>query len=385
MRTIGVVTVGRSDYGIYLPLLRLIAADPELKLWVYASGTHLAIEFGMTVREIERDGFEIRERVDMELTSDTPEGIAHSMGVGVAGFAKAYARSRPDLLVVLGDRFDMFAAVVAAVPFRIPVAHLHGGELTRGAIDDALRHAITKMSHLHFTSTEAYARRVMQLGEESWRVTVSGAPSLDNLRNMELLSRLELEKLIGLPLDPAPVLVTLHPVTLEYEKAAWHAGELLAALEDVARPVVFTGTNADTGGRAIRQAIDVFVKRHAGSRFVENLGTRAYFSMMKHSAAMVGNSSSGVIEAASLELPVVNIGSRQEGRVRGANIIDVGHGRAEVAAGLARALDPVFRASLCGQRNPCGDGHAAERIVAVSKSVSLDKRLIMKRFQDYSP
>ena len=382
MKTIGVVTVGRSDYGIYLPLLRRMVAEPDLRLWIFASGTHLSAEFGMTVREIERDGFELRERIDMELVSDTPEGIAHSMGVGMAGFARAYARSRPDVLLVLGDRFDMFAATAAAVPFRMPIAHLHGGELTRGAIDDALRHAMTKMSHLHFTSTEVYARRVMQLGEEPWRVTVSGAPSLDNLRVMELLSKQEIEKLVGMPMDPALLLVTLHPVTLEHEKAGWQAEELLAALEGVNRPVVFTGTNADTGGRAIRRAVDTFVKRHGGARLVENMGTRAYFSMMKHAAVMAGNSSSGIIEAASFGLPVVNIGSRQEGRVRGANVIDVGPERAAIAAGLEKALEPGFRASLCGMKNPYGDGRASKRIVAKLKTVALDDRLMVKRFVD---
>ena len=382
MRTIGVVTVGRSDYGIYLPILKRIQTDSAFELWVFASGTHLSAEFGMTMGDIEKDGFEVRERVDMELVSDTPEGIARSMGVGLLGFAKAYARSRPDILVVLGDRFDMFAAVAAALPFKIPVAHLHGGELTRGAMDDSLRHAITKMSHLHFTATEEYAQRVMQLGEESWRVMMSGAPSLDNLRTLKLLSAAELEALVGLPMEPAPLLVTLHPVTLEYEKAAWHAEELLAALEGVGRPIIFTGTNADTGGRVIRRAIDEFVSRHPNARFVENLGTRAYFSIMKHAAAMVGNSSSGMIEAASFELPVVNVGLRQDGRVRGSNIVDVGHGRAEIGAGLAKALSPAFRAALRGMKNLCGDGHASERIAERLKMVPLDERLIMKRFVD---
>ncbi|HPF98923.1 MAG TPA: UDP-N-acetylglucosamine 2-epimerase [Kiritimatiellia bacterium] len=382
MRTIGVVTVGRSDYGIYLPILRRMQADSALKPWVFASGTHLSADFGMTVRDIEKDGFEVRERVDLELVSDTPEGIAHSMGVGVVGFAAAYERSRPDILVVLGDRFDMFAAVAAALPFKIPVAHLHGGELTRGAIDDALRHAITKMSHLHFVATEDYAHRVMQLGEEPRRVMVSGAPSLDNLRAMKLFTAEEMERLVGLPMDPAPLLVTLHPVTLEYEKAAWHAEELLAALAAVDRPLVFTGTNADTGGRSIRRLIDDFVGRRANARFVENLGTCAYFSLMKHAAAMVGNSSSGMIEAASFELPVVNIGLRQDGRVRDANIIDVGHGRAEIAAGVAKALTPTFRSSLRGMKNPCGDGHASEKIVERLKTVTLDNDLVMKRFVD---
>jgi len=203
LRTIGVVTVARSDYGIYLPVLRRILAEPDLRLHLIVSGMHLSPEFGLTVKAIESDGLEVGERVEMLVSSDTPEGVAKSMGLGTIGFSQAYTRRRPDVLLVLGDRFEMHAAVVAAVPLRIPVAHIHGGELTEGAIDDALRHSITKMSHLHFVSTETYSRRVIQMGEEPWRIVVSGAPALDNLERTELLSRSELENQLGLKLARA--------------------------------------------------------------------------------------------------------------------------------------------------------------------------------------
>lgn len=382
MRTIGVVTVARSDYGIYLPLLQKIQADPDLRLHLIVAGMHLSPEFGLTVKSIEADGFEIGERLEMLLSSDTPEGIAKSMGMGIFGFAQAYAGFRPDILVVLGDRFEMHAAALAALPFKIPVAHIHGGEITQGVIDDALRHSITKLSHLHFVSTREYARRVIQLGEEPWRVTISGAPSLDNLHFVKLLEAHKLEAKYGLRLDRPPLLVTFHPVTLEYEQTEWQVGELLAALDASELPVVFTMPNADTSGRTISRMIEEFVATHSAAQVVDNLGIQGYFSMMALAAAMVGNSSSGIIEAASFELPVVNVGSRQRGRVRAVNVVDVDYKRASILEGLQRALDPQFRAKLRGIRNPYGSGGASEKIVEILKQVQLDDKLVMKRFHD---
>lgn len=382
VRTIGIVTVARSDYGISLPLLRRIQADPELRLHLIVAGMHLSPEFGLTSRAIEGDGFAIGDRVEMLLSSDSPEGIAKSMGLGTLGFAQAYARCRPDLLLVLGDRFEMHAAALAALPFKIPVAHIHGGELTEGAMDDALRHCITKLSHLHFVATDAYGQRVIQMGEEPWRVIVSGAPSLDNLRSMKLLDRQELEVRFGVRLNGSPLLVTFHPVTLEYEHTEWHVTELLEALRTVELPIVFTLPNADTHGRIIIRMIDGFVREHPRAQLVENFGPQGYFSLMACAAAMVGNSSSGIVEAPSLGLPVVNVGTRQQGRLKADNVIDVGYRREEIARGLARALDPAFRAALRGVPNPYGDGHAAEVIVNRLKETSLDERLIRKRFVD---
>ena len=382
MRTIGVVTVARSDYGIYLPVLRRIQEDPDLRLYLIVAGMHLSPEFGSTVQTIEQDGFQINERIEMLLSSDTPEGIAKSVGLGVIGFAQAYARFRPDILLVLGDRFEMLSAVVAALPFKIPVAHIHGGESTEGAIDESIRHSITKMSHLHFVSTEFYARRLIQMGEEPWRVVVSGAPSLDNLREMRLLSRQELEEIYGLNLVDPVLLVTYHPVTLEYEHTRMHMNELLAALEEVNCSVVFTYPNADTQSRLIIDMIHDFTRRHENVQMAVSLGMEAYFSLMSCAAAMVGNSSSGIIEAASFELPVVNIGNRQRGRVRGKNVIDVGYSRNEIVSGIVKAISPDFRASLKNLINPYGDAHAAEKIVGVLKQVSLDEKLVLKRFYD---
>lgn len=382
MRTIGVVSVARSDYGILSPILRRIRQDPELKLHLIVGGMHLSREFGLTVREIERDGFPIAERVEALSSSDSPAGIAGAMGRGLTGFAQAFSRFRPDLFVAAGDRFETAAAVLAALPFKIPVAHLHGGEITQGAFDDALRHAMTKLSHLHFVATEEYARRVIRMGEEPWRVLVSGAPALDNLRAIRLLSREQLQEKIGLGFKRAPLLVTFHPVTLEYEQAERQAEDLLEALRLSDFPIVFTRPNADTNGRVITRGIQSFLQRHPQARLVDSLGTEAYFSLMAVAAAMVGNSSSGLVEAPSFLLPVVNIGTRQAGRVRARNVIDVGYGQQEIADGIKEAVSPEFRAGLQGLVNPYGDGTAAERIVRRLKEVALDERLIVKCFQD---
>ena len=385
MRTIGVVTVGRSDYGIYRSILRKIAAEPALRLQIIASGMHLAPEFGHTVEMIEADGFEVSDRVVSLLASDSPEGVGKSMGLGVMGFSEVFARSRPDILVVLGDRFDMFPAALAALPFRIPVAHLHGGEVSFGAIDDALRHAITKLSHLHFVATDEYRRRVLQMGEEPWRVTVSGAPALDDLEATPRLSRAELQQCFGICLDEPPLLVTFHPSTLQHDQIEWQTTELLAAVQAIGHPAVFTAPNADTGGRKVRAMIEGFVKNSPRAWFVENFGQQGYFSIMGEALAMVGNSSSGIVEAASFHLPVVNIGDRQEGRDRAGNVIDAGYEREAILDGLRRVLEPRFRAEVQSIRNPyqATESTAAGQIVERLKTVSLDDRLLVKRFCDW--
>ena len=381
MRTIGVVTVARSDYSAYQPVLHQIQEDKDLRLHLMVAGMHLSPEFGLTVRVIEEDGFEINERIEMQLSPDTPESIARSIGIGIIGFAQAYARFCPDILLVLGDRYEMFSAVSAALPFKIPMAHIHGGESTEGLIDEAIRHSITKMSHLHFVSTEFYGKRVIQMGEEPWRVKVSGAPSLDNLNRIRLLSSEELGKQYGFDLGNPFLLVTYHPVTLEYEQTGMQMRELLATLEELDRAVIFTYPNADTHSRLIIQMIQEFAARRR-AKILVNIGTQGYFSLMKYAAAMVGNSSSGIIEAASFKLPVVNIGNRQRGRVRSRNVIDVGYNRVEILKGLKEATSPEFRATLCDLVNPYGDGHAAERIIDHLKKITIDEQLLLKRFYD---
>jgi UDP-hydrolysing UDP-N-acetyl-D-glucosamine 2-epimerase len=384
VRTIGVVTVARSDYGIYRPLLSAIQQDSELNLHLIVAGMHLSPEFGLTIRDIEADAFPIGDRIEMLLSSDSPEGIAKSMGLATVGYAQCFGSLRPDILVVLGDRFEMHAAAVAALPFRIPVAHIHGGELTQGAIDDALRHSMTKLSHLHFVSTEQYAQRVIQMGEEPWRVINCGALGLDNLKTTRLLEKSEIEAQYGLRLDRSPLLVTFHPVTLEYDQVEHQFAELLSALDQFDRPIVFTAPNSDTGGRAIFSMISKFVETHRSAAFIGNLGTQGYFSLMTVSAAMVGNSSSGVIEATSFKLPVVNIGNRQAGRVRSKSVIDVGCSSSEIGQGLDKALDADFRDELRDCMNPYDRGGASQIIVERLRTTNLDGLLLMKRFHDIS-
>lgn len=382
LRTIGVVTTSRADYSGYRPLLKALQADPDICLRLYVSGMHLSPEFGLTVRAIENDGFEIAERIEVLLSSDTPEAIAKSMGLGLIGFGQAFSKFRPDILVVFGDRFEMLAAALAAVPFKIPLAHLGGGELTQGAIDDALRHSMTKMAHLHFVSTEDYAYRVIQLGEDPARVFVTGEPALDDILIAQQMSAEELRRRFGIDVERPFLLVTFHPVTLEFEQVEWQIDALLAALAEADLAVVFTAPNADTGHHVIRERLEQFAAANRFVWLVENFGAQAYFSMMSLAAAMVGNSSSGIVEAASFQLPVVNIGTRQDGRVRARNVIDVGYSQAQISEGIHKALDRQFRDSLSGLVNPYGIGDASSIILKRLKSTVLGDALLKKKFHD---
>jgi UDP-N-acetylglucosamine 2-epimerase (non-hydrolysing)/GDP/UDP-N,N'-diacetylbacillosamine 2-epimerase (hydrolysing) len=378
VRKIGVVTVGRSDYGIYRPVLRELAAR-EVDLQLFVGGAHLLERFGPTVHEIEHDGFPIVARVDMLDEDDSPIGVAGSIGRGVIGFSRAFERARPDILLLLGDRFEMFAAGIAALPLTIPVAHLHGGDRTEGLIDEAIRHSLTKLSHLHFVATDEYAKRVIQLGEESWRVLVTGAPALDAVRELQPMSDVELEAM-GLRLRGPTLLVTYHPVTLSWEEI----GPVLDAIDRSGLDAIFTYPNADARYGSVIEELTQFVARSDRYSVVPSLGQRAYFSLMGRAAAIVGNSSSGLIEAASFELPVVDIGTRQEGRLRPRNVLHVESASDSdaILATIEQATSAGFRESLEGAPNPYGDGHASPRIVERLIDVPLDDRLLIKRFQD---
>ncbi len=382
MRSIGVITTSRADYGIIRPVLKRILADAELELMLLVTGTHLLSEFGNTVDEIENDGFEIAEKVQMPLPSDLPESIAEAMGEVTSRFGKVYARRQPDILVAMGDRFEMHAAVVASLPFAIPIAHIHGGESTEGAIDEALRHSLTKMAHLHFAATETYAKRIVQMGEEPWRVITSGAPGLDNLDLIELLSKDELEDKLGLDMPSPPLMVTFHPVTLEADSTLTHIEELLAALMKSQAGIVISSPNADAHHKDIVEQMGRFAADRSNVVCVTSMGTRLYFSLMNYAAAMVGNSSSGIVEAASFKLPVVNIGNRQRGRICGQNVIHTPCERDAIASAIETAISEEFRASLCGLENPYGKGNASKIIVSRLKKVELGKDLLLKRFWD---
>ena len=381
-RTIGVVTVARSDYGHLVPLLEALRDTPGITLQLYVAGAHLSPRFGETVSAIEADGWPVSARVETTGASDAAVEVAAGTGAGVVGFARAFAAGRPDLIVLLGDRAEMLAAAVAALPLAIPVAHLHGGEVTEGAIDEQARHAITKLAHLHFPAAEPYARRIRQMGEESWRVHCVGAPGLDRFARGAAMPREELARRIGLPLRRPTLLVTFHPVTLEPGEAGGHSAELAGALEMVDGDVVITYPGADAAHDAVIRRLEALAATRPGTRMIPALGEDGYRALLQEADVMVGNSSSGLIEAPSFGLPVVNVGIRQQGRLRAANVIDVGHGREEIAAGIRRALAPGFRAGLRGLVNPYGDGHAAPRIARVLHEAELGPRLVRKRFVD---
>ena len=381
MRKIAVVTVGRSDYGVYRPLLRRLQSAPAFALQLIVAGAHLSPAFGRTRDEITADGFPIAAAIDASPISDTPADIARAMGHATAALAATYDTLRPDILVVLGDRLDMHAATVAAVPFLIPIAHIGGGAITGGAIDDSFRHSITKLANLHFVETDAHAQQLARMGEVSHRVHVTGALGLDNLTGFTADPIATLNEKFELGLEPgaAPLLVTFHPVTREFERTHEYMRELSAALAEFDQPIVFTYPNADTAGRTIIDAIDAFIGEHERARAVPHLGTHGYFSMMTHAAAMVGNSSSGIIEAASFRLPVVYIGDRQAGRLAPANVIHVEPTRDAIAAGIRRATDPRFRTGLASLVNPHGDGNAAERMVDVLAAIDVNDPALIRK------
>lgn len=373
-RQVCVVTGSRAEYGLLYWLMKEIQASPMLELQVAATGMHLSPEFGLTYRVIESDGFTIDAKVEMLLSSDTPVGIAKSVGLGIIGFADAFARLKPDIVVLLGDRFETFAAAQAALVARIPVAHLHGGETTEGAIDEAFRHAITKMAHLHFVATEEYRSRVIQLGEAPERVFNFGAAAIDYIERLVPLERKELEETIGFRFGERNLLVTFHPATLEAATAEQQFGELLAALDELPDThAIFTMPNADAGGRALRAMIERFVAAHPETAMAaESLGQRRYLSVMRLVDGVVGNSSSGLIEAPSLRAGTINIGDRQRGRAKAASVIDCEPTRASIRAALTRLFSADFRASLQQVVSPYGERPPATRIAQVLAEYPLE-------------
>lgn len=362
--------------------MQMLEQDNRFALKTFVTGMHLAPEFGQTISAILADGFGVSERIETILASDTPQGVAKAIGLGVIGFAQAFDRDPPDILLVLGDRFESWAAAIAALPFSIPIGHIHGGEVTVGAMDDSIRHSLTKLSHLHFVAAEEYARRIVQLGEDPWRVTVCGAPGLDTVVGTALLDRSELAIELGFYVPPESLLVTFHPVSTDWGGTARRTRALLDALSQSGRPVIFTAPNADAGGRQIRALLDEYTAAHPTARMLINAGSRIYFSLMACVSAMVGNSSSGIIEAPTFSLPVVDIGERQMGRLRAANVVHCSEDVSSIAAAIRRATSPDFRTSLTGLVNPYGDGHASERIIERLASLDSGPELTTKRFRD---
>ncbi|MFZ5639690.1 MAG: UDP-N-acetylglucosamine 2-epimerase [Bacillota bacterium] len=382
-KKICIVTGTRAEYGLFYPLLKKIKADGQFGLQLCVTGMHLSPEFGLTYKEIEKDGFKINEKVEMLLSSDTEVGVTKSIGIGIIGFADALHRIKPDLVILLGDRFETMAAAIAAFTAKIPIAHLYGGELTEGAIDDAIRHSITKMSILHFVSTEIYGKRIVQLGEEPDRVFNVGALGIDNIKNLTLLTKQQLEKELNFKFGKRNVLVTFHPVTLENYTSESQFRELLSALDHFKDlKIIFTKPNADPNDRILIKLIDEYVKRNSdkAAAFV-SLGQLKYLSTINYVDAVVGNSSSGIIEVPSLGKPTVNIGDRQKGRIRADSVIDCSPKKESIIRALRKAFQPDF-SKLCKEvDNPYGDGNSAEKILTVLKEKT-DKIKLKKTFYD---
>jgi GDP/UDP-N,N'-diacetylbacillosamine 2-epimerase (hydrolysing) len=385
-RKICIITGARADYGLVRWVMQGIKDDPELNLQVIATGMHLSPEFGLTYREIEKDGFQIDRMVEMLTSSDTAVGIAKSMGLGLIGFADALNDLKPDLIVVLGDRFEIFSAVAAALVARIPVAHLHGGETTEGAFDEALRHSITKMSHLHFVAAEEYRQRVIQLGEPPDSVFLVGGLGVDAIKRTELLDRKSLEAALDFRLGKKNLLVTFHPVTLEGQSSAQQMSELLAALDRLgdSTHLIFTMPNADNGSREISRMVDDFVATHANARAYASLGQLRYFSCMRHVDGVVGNSSSGLLEAPSLAIGTVNIGERQHGRLKAQSVIDCVAQRKPILDAIHALYAVEFRKSIQTMVNPYGSGGASPKIVQILKNHPL-AGVFRKSFYDLKP
>lgn len=381
-RRICVFTGTRAEYGLLYWLMKEIQADARLELQVLASGAHLSPEHGETWRQIEADGFPLAAKVHMLVSGDGANAVTKSMGLGLVGMADALERLAPDLLVVLGDRYEALVAAQAAMMARVPLAHLHGGESTEGAVDEAIRHAITKMAHLHFVAAEPFRRRVIQLGEQPQRVWCVGATGLDNIDRLPKMSRAELEADLGIALAAPLFLVTYHPVTLGEDGGAAAMQALLEALDECGGTVVITGTNADTGAGALRRAAQQYAQARPGRvLLVETLGARRYLSLMQCADVVVGNSSSGLLEAPAVGTPAVDIGARQAGRPRAPSVVHCGETRAEIAAALRLALSAPLRERARERVTPYGTPGAAARICAVLADHPLDG-LLHKRFFD---
>jgi UDP-hydrolysing UDP-N-acetyl-D-glucosamine 2-epimerase len=374
-RRIGVVTTSRADYGhLYWPL-RELATHPDVELGVFALGPHLSPKFGCTIAEIERDGFPIRARMECLLSSDSDTGMAKTIGIAIQSLADALTSWRPDILLLIADRYEMLAPASVAVALRIPIAHIEGGEISQGAIDDQVRNAITKLAHIHFTSTEIARRRVIAMGEEPWRVHCVGAPSIDHLRRSKLLNRRALEKRLDIKFTTPSILVAWHPVTILHDTNS-EASALYAALAQAPGQLIFVYPNTDAGSYALIERTRALATERQSTHIFVNLDAITYWSLLSQVDAMVGNSSSGIMEAASLEVPVINVGMRQRGRERARNVIDVPAKTNEIAAALNRSLSASFRRRLRGLRNPYGEGTASKAIARVLATVRIDQLLI---------
>lgn len=377
-RRIAVLTTSRADYGHLFWPLRELSDREDIEVQLVVMGAHLSPEFGCTVDEIRRDGFPISANVECLLSSDTDVGMAKTIGLATVSLADTFSRLKPDLLLLIADRYEMLAPASVALALRIPIAHIEGGEVSEGAIDHAVRNALTMMSHMHFVPTELAARRVAAMGEEDWRIHQVGAPSLDHLRRSPMLTKREIQHQYEINFDIPTVIVAYHPVTLALETTV-EADAVFAALEEMNQQIVFCFPNADAGSRELVNRSRKFCSQRSNAHLFVNVPHLHYWSMLKNAQLIIGNSSSGIMESPSLEVPCVNIGIRQQGRQRAINIVDVAPVADEILAGVARAISSEFRESLLGMANPYGNGVAGERIAAILAKCELGLKMLVKK------
>ncbi|MBU3106228.1 UDP-N-acetylglucosamine 2-epimerase [Clostridium gasigenes] len=384
VKKICIVTGTRAEYGLLRPLIDKVNEDNDLELQLIATGMHLSPEFGMTYTNIIDDGYKINEKIEILLSSDTSVGISKSMGLATISFAEAFERLKPDMIVVLGDRYEIFAVCSAAVTAKIPIAHLHGGETTEGAFDEVFRHCITKMSYLHFTSTEEYRKRVIQLGENPNRVFNVGAIGVENIVSLDLLEKREIEKSIGFTLDKPFGLVTFHPVTLENNTSEYQFRELLKALDEMdGMKFIITKANSDSDGRVINKMIDEYEKDNKDKIIAfTSMGYLRYLSAMKYCNSVIGNSSSGIIEAPSFNKPTINIGDRQKGRMQAESVINCNPSKADIVNAINISLSKEFREKIKNSINPYGDGNTSSKIINIIKQALSQNINLKKKFYD---
>ena len=380
MRKILVVTGTRSEYGLLHNTMQEIKNSKELELLLIVTGNHLVSSFGNTVEEIRKDGFKIDDEIDMIINSDKKSALIKSMGLEMIQMAQSFDRLKPDILLILGDRYETFVAATCAMMMNVPIAHMNGGESTEGAIDEQIRHAITKMAHIHFPGAQFYKDRIIKMGEEAWRVFNVGQAGVENIKRLKLYSKQEIEKQLSIEFNKKIFLITFHPVTLESENVETQIDSLLSALKDFDAKFIFTYPNADFGSKTIIDKINTFVQRNKHAYVFSSLGQRRYLSLLNYADIMIGNSSSGIIESSTFKLPVVNIGNRQKGRLRSNNIIDTGYSKKEIVAGINKALfDEKFKLALNDIENIYGDGTTSHQVTQILKTIDIGKKLLEKK------
>ena len=377
LKNICVITGTRAEYGLLYWLMKGIQKNPNLELQIIATGMHLSPEFGLTYKEIEKDGFTINYKVEMLLSSDTPSSISKSTGLGLIGMSDAYSVLQPDMVILLGDRYELLAASTAALISRIPIGHIHGGETTEGAFDEAIRHSITKMAWWHFVACEEYKKRVIQLGEDPKRVYIVGGMGVDAIKKTKLLNKINLEKAIDFKFGKKNILVTFHPVTLEKETSKKQFKELLVCLDELNDTnIIFTLSNSDTNGRIINSMIHNFVNNHSSNtKYYASMGHLNYLSTLQFIDGIVGNSSSGLLEAPTFKIGTINIGDRQEGRIKAKSIIDCEPKKNSIKKAIQKLYSPDFQKNLLTVKNLYGNGHASDKIVDILSSEKLPDQI----------